>query len=120
MENVVDIQACDFNEELNESDKPVIVEFWIKSCSHCSKFKSVYEQLPTYYGGDFKFFRMNMFTSIENLRLAEDLGVEQTPTTKIFCKGREIGEVLGYRPLNEAVQEINLVIDSDEDCKLSQ
>ena len=120
MEEVTDIQATDFTEEIKESDKPVIVEFWIKSCPHCGKFKSVYEQFPTYFRGDLKFFRMNMFTSIENLRLAEDLGVEQTPTTKIFCKGREIGEILGYKPLDEAVQEINLVIDSDEDCKSSQ
>ena len=34
--------------------------------------------------------------------------------------GMEIGEILGYKPLDEAVQEINLVIDSDEDCKSSQ
>jgi len=117
MEKVVDIQASDFNEELHESNQPVIVEFWIKSCPHCSKFKSVYEQLPNFFEGTVKFFRMNMFTSIENLRLAEDLGVEQTPTTKVFCKGREIGEILGYRPIEEAVREINLLIDSDKDCK---
>ena len=58
-----------------------------------------------------------MFTSIENLRLAEGLGVEQTPTTKVFCKGREIGEIIGYRPLKEAIQELNTILDSDKDCR---
>lgn len=119
MEEIIDIHASDFNKEIKESDKPVIVEFWIKSCPPCSKFKSVYEQLPNFFGGNARFFRMNMFTSIENLRLAEDFGVEQTPTTKVFCKGGEIGDILGYRPLEEAVYEINLVIGSDEDCTSS-
>jgi len=59
-----------------------------------------------------------MFASIENLRLAEALGVEQTPTTKVFCKGREIVQILGYKPL-EVVLEINLLMNSDEDCKTS-
>ncbi len=53
-----------------------------------------------------KFLRMNMMKSIENLRLAEGMGVEQTPTTKVFCNGAEVGEVVGYRPLEEAVKEI--------------
>ena len=119
MEKVVDIQANDF-EEVKVSNQPIILEFWIKSCPHCSKFKSVYEQLPNHFEGNAKFFRMNMFTSIENLRLAEGFGVEQTPTTKVFCKGREIGEIIGYRPLEEAIREIKIVIDSDKDCRLSQ
>ena len=119
MEKVVDIQANDL-EEVNVSNQTVILEFWIKSCPHCSKFKSVYEQLPNHFGGNVKFFRMNMFTSIENLRLAESLSVKQTPTTKVFCKGREIGEILGYKPLDEAIEELNTIINSDIDCRPSQ
>jgi hypothetical protein len=61
-----------------------------------------------------------MFTSIENLRLAECLGVEQTPTTKVFCKGREIGEIIGYRPFDEAIRELNTIINSDKECRPPQ
>jgi hypothetical protein len=34
------------------------------------------------------------------------MGVEATPTTKVFCSGEEVDEIVGYRPLEEAVKEI--------------
>lgn len=93
-----------------------MLEFWIRSCDFCRKFKPVYEQLPEAFGGRARFLRMNMMKSIENLRLAEGMGVEQTPTTKIFCGGGEVGEIVGYRTLEEAVREISSILESNEDC----
>ena len=61
---------------------------------------------------------MNMIKSINNLRLVEDLGVEQTPTTKVFCKGGEVGELVGYKTLDEAVDELNAILQSNEACGL--
>jgi len=51
-----------------------------------------------------------MFLSLDNLKLAEGLGVEDTPTLKIFCEGREIGEIIGYRPLDKVVNEIEEIL----------
>jgi thiol-disulfide isomerase/thioredoxin len=89
---------------------------WITSCGFCQKFKPVYDQLPNLFGGQVSFLRMNMMKSIKNLRLAEDLGVEQTPTTKVFCKGVEVGELIGYKTLDEAVEELKAIHQSNEDC----
>lgn len=94
MERVVEIPANSFDREVKGSDKPVVVEFWIRSCSNCQKFKPVYEKLPEIFGDKVKFLKMNMFLSLENLKLAEGFGVEETPTLKLFCEGREIGEIL--------------------------
>ena len=44
MGTVEDIQAKDFKEEIN-NEKPVVIEFWIKSCGNCKKFKPVYKEL---------------------------------------------------------------------------
>jgi thioredoxin-like negative regulator of GroEL len=41
MKNIVDIQAEDFDDEI-KSNNPVVVEFWIKSCGNCKKFKPIY------------------------------------------------------------------------------
>jgi hypothetical protein len=53
---------------------------------------------------------VNMMKSIENLRLAEGMGVEATPTTKVFCSGSEVGEIVGYRSFDDAVAEIETII----------
>ena len=58
-----------------------------------------------------------MFLNLENLKLAEGLGVEETPTLKLFCKGREIGQIIGYKPLDEVVKEIEEILDPEEYCE---
>jgi thioredoxin 1 len=117
MAYVTDIEADAFDEHVKGSDIPVVLEFWIRSCDFCRKFKPVYEQLPDAFGGRVLFFRMNMMKSIENLRLAEGMGVDQTPTTKVFCGGSEMGEIVGYKSLEETVADIGSIIGSSEDCE---
>jgi thioredoxin 1 len=99
MNQVIEIPADSFGRVVKGSGKPVIVEFWIKSCGNCQKSRPVYEKLPEIFSDKVEFLKMNMFLSLENLKLAEGLGVEETPTLKLFCKGREIGQIIGYRPL---------------------
>ncbi|NIP67034.1 thioredoxin, partial [Candidatus Bathyarchaeota archaeon] len=68
---VAEIPADSFERAVKRSDKPVIVEFWIKSCGNCQKFRPVYEKLPEIFGDKVEFLKMNMFLSLENLKLAE-------------------------------------------------
>ena len=51
-----------------------------------------------------------MFESVENLRLAEGLGVEETPTVKLFYNSKEIGQLTGFKPLETATEEIEAII----------
>ena len=110
MNQVVEIPADYFEREVKNTDGPVVIEFWIRSCSFCQKFKPIYEQLPAFFGNKVKFLKMNMFLSLDNLKLAEDLGVEDTPTLKLFCKGEEIGEIIGYRSRDTVIKEIETIL----------
>lgn len=111
---VEEIPASAFDSEVLAAEGPVIIEFWIRSCSECQRFEPVYEQLPAVFSGSVKFVKMNMFLSLENLRLAEGFGVEETPTVKLFCGGKEVGEVVGYRPLAKAVTEIKEILEREK------
>ncbi len=53
---------------------------------------------------------MNMFPSLDNLKLAEGLGVEDTPTLKLFCKEEEIGEIVGYSSRDAVIPEIEEIL----------
>ncbi len=116
MSQVTEIPASSFDKEVMESNRPVVVEFWIKSCSNCQKFKPIYRELPRIFGDRVKFVKMNMFLTLENLKLAEGLGVEETPTLKLFCGGREIGQIIGYKPLDKVVDEIEEILELEEPC----
>ena len=114
MNQIAEIPADSFERAIKESDKPVIIEFWIKSCEKCKKFKPVYAKLPEIFGNKIKFLKMNMFLSLENLKLAEGLGVEETPTLKLFRKGREIGQIIGYKPFDKIVEEIEKILEPED------
>lgn len=113
---IVDIKAEDYDNEIG-SEKPVVIEFWIKSCGNCRKFKPVYDELADIFGNMLRFTRVNMFDSIENLRLAEGLGVEETPTVKIFYKSKEIGQIVGFKKFETATEEIKNIIKESGCCK---
>lgn len=116
MAKVLDVQAENYAELIN-SDIPVAIEFWIKSCGNCKKFKAIYEKLGELFGDKLQFTRMNMFESVKNLRLAEGLGVEITPTVKIFCHSEEIDEIVGFKPLEDVTGEIERIIAKLSRCK---
>lgn len=116
MSFISDIQADSFEQEVKSIAGPVVLEFWVRSCSQCKKFKPVYERLQKVFGKRVRFLRMNMLKSIENLWLAENMGVEETPNTKIFCKGIEVGELIGYIPFEKAVEKIEEFLNKEEIC----
>jgi thioredoxin-like negative regulator of GroEL len=57
MNQVVEMPADSFERVVKGSDKPVIVEFWIKSCGNCQKFRSVYEKLPEIFSDKVEFLK---------------------------------------------------------------
>ncbi len=59
---------------------------------------------------------MNVLGSPENQRLAIGLGVLGTPTLKFFCDGRVVGEIVGYRPLEQLVEEIEEMLAKKDEC----
>lgn len=113
MTQVREIPASSFDREVTQTDHPVVVQFWVRSCSHCQRFRPIYEQLPQIFGGHVTFVKLNMFHSLANLHLAEGFGVEDTPTLKIFCNGRDVGELVGYRPLDTVVRELKDILERE-------
>ncbi|UCH37997.1 MAG: thioredoxin fold domain-containing protein [Candidatus Bathyarchaeota archaeon] len=110
MSAVIEVDAKDFHKMITEAEKPIVVEFWVRSCNNCRKFKAIYEQLPKVFGDQVVFCKINMFKTMENLKLAESFNITETPTTKIFYQGNPIGEVIGYRTLDVMIDEVNTIL----------
>lgn len=93
--------------------KPVVLLIWIKSCDQCRRFKPVFNQLPEQYP-EVQFLRMNMFDSMENLRLAEKYEKESTPIIPVFCNGEHLGTFTGYHSLENFRMSLNTVFGENE------
>ena len=101
---ILDVNLDELKDIINRDDR-VVVLVWIRSCSSCSRFKPVFNQIPEYMD-DVTFLRMNQLKTIENLRYSEGLGMDETPTTFLYCKGEHIGSIVGFHSLEETVDLI--------------
>jgi len=63
------------------------------------KLEPLYLTLPLKMGGKAKFMRLNVMESRESRRFAIEKGVIGTPTIKVYCRGIEIGEIIGLETL---------------------
>jgi thioredoxin 1 len=113
---VVDVEASTWDKEVVKSEKPVVVDFWHSLCSWCIKLNPVFEQLPERFGDNVKFVKVNVLHNQETQMLAISQGVFGTPTMKFFCNGRPVGEIVGYRPLDRLVNEIEETLKKKDDC----
>lgn len=113
---VVEISAGDWEREVLRSDRPVVVDFWHPMCGWCLRLNPIYDQLPERFGERVKFVKVNILQSPENQRLALSLGILGTPTMKLICNGRVVGEIVGYRPLERLIGEIEGLLDKRDEC----
>ncbi len=118
MSKVKDLQAKDWESEVLNAEGPVVVDFWHNMCGWCLKLNPVFAQLPDRFDRA-KFVKVNVLESMDNRRIAMDVGVMGTPTIKVFCEGRPIGEIVGFRSLEGLVKDLTEIFSRRDDC-LSQ
>jgi len=115
MSKIIELNAEIWDKEVIKSDIPVVIDFWHQMCGWCLKLNPIFDQLPEHFE-NVKFGKMNILDSNENRETAMDIGVMGTPTIKIFCNGRDIGEMVGFRPIERLVSDLKEILDNKDEC----
>ncbi len=95
-----------FEQDILQSDLPVLVDFWAPWCAPCHMIAPAVEELAQEYAGRIKFAKVN---TDENPMKAGMLGIRGIPTLILFNGGSEADRVVGAVPksvLNEMLQKI--------------
>ena len=90
--------SADFEKELLQSDKPVLVDFFADWCGPCKMMAPVVEQLAEELEGKAKVGKLNID---ENMDIAEKYRVMNIPTFLIFKDGQEKERIVGAVSKNE-------------------
>jgi thioredoxin 1 len=114
--NVMNISFETWEKEVLESTIPVIVDFWHDRCVWCLELDPVIEEVSTEYTERAKFVKLNVLENRENQQIAIQYGIMGTPTMKFFCKGRTVGEIVGYRPKNQLREEVEKILHQHKEC----
>lgn len=95
------------NEVLN-SDLPVIVDFWAEWCAPCFMIAPLIEQIGEEYEGKIKVGRLNVD---ENPVTAGKYRVMAIPTLLFFNGGKLVDRVVGVVPKKILVEKIEKILE---------
>jgi len=92
MSNVNEVSDATFEEEVIQSDKPVVVDFWAPWCGPCRVIGPILEQMSDQHGGKVKFLKLNVD---DNPQTSARYQIFSIPTVILFEGGapaeREVG-----------------------------
>jgi thioredoxin 1 len=95
-------QATDntFEQEVIESDLPVLVDFWAPWCGPCLMVAPAIEEIAETYQGKLKVVKVNVD---ENPRLSASYQILSIPTMILFKDGKPADSVIGALPKNRLI-----------------
>jgi thioredoxin 1 len=97
-----DVTDTNFQAEVIESDKPVLVDFWAPWCGPCRVVAPVLEELAG-ERDDLKIVKLN---TDENPQISAQFQVLSIPTLILFKNGEPVKKVVGAYPKRKLVQEL--------------
>ena len=109
----VDIKSNDWQDKVLSSKIPVIVDFWAPWCPWCMRLMPVFEEVSKQYEGRVIFAKVNVE---EQEAISQANGISGIPILKMFCDGRNIGELVGYMTKEKLVQGIESMLSGAKDC----
>ncbi|NLI60533.1 MAG: thioredoxin [Clostridiales bacterium] len=99
-EKVLNLDSENFEEEVLNSNLPVLVDFWASWCGPCKMIAPIIDQLADDFKGKAKIAKVNVD---EERDLASKYRVMSIPTLILFKDGQVVDQLMGARPKAELV-----------------
>ena len=92
--SAISVNRNNFNQEVLNSDKPVLMDFWALWCGPCRMVVPLVEEIAK-ERSDIKVVKINVD---EEQELAMQFGVMSIPTLVVMKNGKIVNQVTGARP----------------------
>ena len=91
---VITITKENFAQEVLQSEKPVLLDFWASWCGPCRMLSPIVDEVAEERGD----VKVGMVNVDEQPELAGEFGVMSIPTLLVFEQGQLVRQAVGARP----------------------
>ena len=103
-ENTLNFTDAAFDQDVINSDTPVLVDFWAPWCGPCKAMGPTVDALATEYLGKVKIGKMN---TDDNQQTAMRFGIRSIPTLLLFKGGKVVDQRVGAMPKPEVIKMLS-------------
>jgi thioredoxin 1 len=101
--NTVVVTDATFAENVLNSDKLVLVDFWAEWCGPCRMVAPVLEEIAADYPDEITIAKLDID---ENPSTARDFQVMSIPTMILFKGGEPVKQIVGAKPKAALLQDL--------------
>jgi thioredoxin 1 len=100
-ENTLNFTDAAFDQDVINSETPVLVDFWAPWCGPCKAMGPTVDALATEYAGKVKIGKLN---TDDNQQTAMRFGIRSIPTLLLFKDGKVVDQRVGAMPKPEVIK----------------
>ena len=106
-ENLHEFTDQNFENDVEQSENPVLIDFWAVWCGPCKAIAPVIEEIADEYQGKVKVGKVDVD---QNQNTAMKYGIRSIPTILIMSKGEVVNQIVGAVPKNNITDMLNELI----------
>lgn len=91
-EQVKHVTDSSFDQDVLQSNKPVLVDFWAEWCAPCRMIGPIIDQIASEFASSATVVKLNVD---DNTASAQRYGIKGIPTLILFNEGKEVERVVG-------------------------
>ena len=91
-EKVAYVSDSSFDQDVLQSQKPVLVDFWAEWCAPCRMIAPTIDAIAEEFATGAKVVKLNVD---DNTSTAQRYGIKGIPTLILFSEGKEVERVVG-------------------------
>jgi len=107
MAEIVHTTDVNFDKDVTENNKLVIVDLWAEWCGPCKMIEPIIEEIADQHEGKIKIVKLNVD---DNQQTPISYGVMNIPTLLFFQEGKEVNRVIGAYPKQHLLKIIDKYI----------